>query len=90
MMKLLFMNYLFALICFLAGVACFVWLNPLSNAYGQFVARRMKRFYGTFATKMGWDDPSTWQTIGYKLGLVGVGSALIALAFYFVFGTVHV
>jgi hypothetical protein len=84
------MNYLLALVCFIGGIACFVWLKPLSKANAEFVARRMKGLYGSFATKMGWDDPQVWQTAGYKLGMIGVGLALVSVAFYLIFGTIHI
>ena len=84
------MHYTLALLCLIAGLVCVVWYRPLSKVYAEFMARRFKEFYGTFATKMKWDDPNTWQSLGYKLGMIGVGLFFIAMALYFTFGTIHI
>jgi hypothetical protein len=84
------MNYLLALICLAAGIACLLWYKALSKTYAEFMAKRFKELYGGFATKMKWDNPNTWQSMRYKLGTIGVGLFFIALAFYLTFGTIHI
>ena len=83
------MNYMIALLCLIIGIAWLSSYKIVSKIYAEFMARRFKELYGGYATKMKWDDPKTWQSIGYKLGIIGVGFCFLALAFYFVFGTIY-
>ena len=83
------MNYLLALIFAAAGITCFVWYKSLSKAYAEFMAKFFKVSYGGFATRMKWDDPNTWQSMGYKLGMIGGGLFFIFLGLYLIFGTIH-
>jgi hypothetical protein len=84
------MNYLLALLSAAAGIAVFVWHKSSSQMYAEFMAKRFKEYYGSFTTKMKWDDPNTWQSFSYRLGLIGAGLFFIAVAFSLVFGTIQV
>jgi hypothetical protein len=83
------MNCMVALLCLVIGIAWLSSYKKVSKIYAEFMARRFKELYSGYATKMKWDDPKTWQSISYKLGIIGVGFCFFALAFYFVFGTIH-
>jgi hypothetical protein len=84
------MSYLLALICLAAGMACLLWYKALPKTYADFMAKRFKELYGGFAITMKWDNPNTWQSMGYKLGTIGAGFFFIALAVYLTFGTIHI
>jgi hypothetical protein len=84
------MKYLLALICLVIGMACIAWYKSLLKIYAEFMAKRFEALYGGVATKMEWDDPKKWQSLGYKLGMIGMGLFFIALASYLVFGTIHI
>lgn len=84
------MNFFLALICLITGLACLAWYKSISTAYAEFMGKRLREYYGDYAIKMKWDDPRTWQWVGYKIGMIGVGLFFIALAYYLVFGTIHI
>ena len=83
------MNYFLALSCIAFGIVWIVWYKSLSKAYAEFMAKFFKVSYGGFATRMKWDGPSTWQSMGYKFGMIGGGLFFIFLGLYLIFGTIH-
>lgn len=88
-MNLNVMNFVLALISLAVGVTSLVYSKSVLRLFAEFMAKRMIEQYGDLAIKMKWDDPRTWQSFGYRLGMIGVGLAFIAMAFVLVFGTVQ-
>jgi hypothetical protein len=84
------MNYVLAFIVLALGIACLIWHKTLLRLNAEFMAKRFKAKYGGLATKMRWDDPKRWQSLGCRLGMIGVGLFFIAWAYILAFGTIHI
>jgi hypothetical protein len=82
------MNYVLALVAL--GIACLIWHKTLLRLNAEFMAKCFKAQYGGLATKMRWDDPKRWKSLGYRLGMIGVGLFFIACAYILAFGTIHI
>ena len=84
------MNYFLALICAVAGIACFVWYKTLHRSLARFYAKRFHEEFGDLATTMRWDNPEDrWNLLIYQTGIFFLGVSLLAMAFHFAFGTIY-